>query len=679
MNTTGVLNFTFVIVLGIFYGCLRYLVQWAAFLAYPRCDHPTRCFNYTEELAASIDRRVDPCDNLYEHVCASWDRVHPAMPSGQFSLLQGRISAFTLELLELPAASLKPDSVRRSVVAYQTCRNVYDQKRDDIKILFDVFNKFNFAWPSLTLPSDFDVMDFLLGIPLDYGLATPYLLKLQPYLKTDDRYGLTLEFSFVEHNESFQENTVRHCLPSIAPSVDIASQVARRVQSVYQDLYTIVANVLPTGQVLRNYSTVEDLASGLSEPAHLSGWLGVINKHLPPDIAVTKDEYVYAFSNASLLLGELLRSTKPSDYADLVLFGGWMMILQLRAGASYSLMRCFYSSQTVLKSAMGCLELVNEVAAFAVGRLLADGLHLHEAIAAAEKTWLALRNSTQRHFANLAWMDRKVAAGAADHVEQLKSVVSVPQHLRSDEALDEFHDYLPEFSQPFLSSYLDAVGRRQDKYKRLLRPNASIVVHREDIPLPMVTVNAYYMPVNHLMIIPTAIIAPPFVTLSVPDAVNYGAIGKVLGHELTHSFDPRLSNTSSKGDAIEWLGSYVNSTKLLSCVHDQLLDYTRSPTHARSAVSETFADTAGTEKAYLAFKTLPPQPGLLGYTQEQLFFVASSFEFCSRSAYDYRRTGLYPAVVLRCNLPAGNQPGFAAAFRCPKGAPLNPARRCSFH
>ncbi|KAH6943888.1 hypothetical protein HPB50_000403 [Hyalomma asiaticum] len=671
----GVLNLKLVIGLAVFYGCVKYLVERTAFLAYPWCDHPTRCFNYAEELLASLDRSVDPCDNLYEHVCGRWDRVHPVMSSGQFSLLQGRISAFMFKLLERPPGSLKPDSVRKSVIAYQACRKVHDEQRDDFKVLFDVFKKFQVGWPSLTLPSDFDVMDFLLGIPLDYGLPTPFLLTLQPYLKTDNRYGLTLEFSFIEQNETFRKPWLKTAYQNTA------SQMARRVQSVFQDLFTIVLALFPSGRVKRNYSTVEGLASGLSEPADLSGWLNAINKHLPSDREIDKDEYVYAFGNASELLGELLRSTKSSNYADLVLFGGWAMILQLHTGVSYPLMKCFHGMHSQVKSAVGCLALTNEVAPYALGRLLADGLHLSEAVAAAARTWSVLRNTTKRNFANLTWMDETTAAGAADHVEKLISVVSVPAHLRTDKALDDFYDHLPQFSQPFLTSYFDAVGRRQDKYKRLLRPNASVVVHREDLELPMVIVNAYYMPVNHLMVIPTAIISPPFVTLSVPKALNYGAIGKVLGHELSHSFDPRLSNISRTGEAITWWskGSYENFTRLLSCVHDQLLNYTGSAVHARSALSETFADTAGTEKARLAYETLPPQPGLLGYTQEQLFFVASCFEFCSRSAYEYRKMGLYPAVALRCNLPAANEPRFAAAFRCPKGAALNPAKRCTFH
>ncbi|XP_075737465.1 endothelin-converting enzyme 2-like [Rhipicephalus microplus] len=677
----GVLNPTLVIGLAIIYGCVKYLVERAAFLAYPWCDHPTLCFNYSDELLASLDRSVDPCENLYEHVCGRWDRLHPA--SGQFSLLQARISAFTFGLLEQSPHTLNSDSVRKSVIAFQACRKVHDEHRDDLKVLFDVFEKFNVEWPSLTLPNDFDVMDFLLGLPLDYGISTPFLLTLQPYLKTDKRYGLTLDFSFIDQNETFQEGILQRCIPTISPSIgkDTASTIARRVQSVFQDMFTIILAMFPTGRVMRNYSTVEDMASGLSEPADLNGWLHAINKHLPPDRVIDKHEYVYAFGNASVLLGELLRSTKASDYVDLVLFGGWTMILQLYTGASYPLMKCFHGTHSIVQSAIGCLAITNEIAPYALGRLLFDGLRLSEAVEAAGHTWSVLRDSTKRNFANLTWMDKSTAAGATEHVERLMAVVSMPAHLRSEEALDEFYDYLPTFSQPFLASFFDTVGRRLVKYKRLLRPNASIVVHREDVSLPMVAVNAYYMPINHLMVIPTAIIAPPFVTLSMPKAINYGAIGKVLGHELSHSFDPRLSNISRKGDAITWWskGSFENFTRLLSCVQDQLLEYTGSPVHARSALSETFADTAGIQKARLAYGTLPPNNGLLGYTQEQLFFVASCFEFCSRKAYEYRKMGLYPAVALRCNLPAANEPRFAAAFGCTEGAVLNPTKRCNFH
>ncbi|KAL3201645.1 hypothetical protein MRX96_042894 [Rhipicephalus microplus] len=63
----------------------RILVDWLALWAYPWCDHPTKCFDYVQELDASLDRSVDPCDNFYEHVCAHWSRqvrrLHQQPPS----------------------------------------------------------------------------------------------------------------------------------------------------------------------------------------------------------------------------------------------------------------------------------------------------------------------------------------------------------------------------------------------------------------------------------------------------------------------------------------------------------------------------------------------------------------------------------------------------------------------
>ncbi|KAK8766685.1 hypothetical protein V5799_006534 [Amblyomma americanum] len=527
-------------------------------------------------------------------------------------------------------------------------------------------------------------MDFLLGLPLDYGLATPFVLTLHPYLKTDKRYSLTLEVGAFQQNATFEERVVATCLPAVAPSARRSTilQAAERVQRTSVEWVSVLIALFAGSRPSRNYSTVESLANGTLPLADLTDWLRTINRHLPQDRSIDKEENVLTFSNTSTLLREMLRLTKPSKYVDLALFGGWYLVLQVYAGASYPLIECFHPAPTVIRAAYGCQELVNEAAPYALSRLLADELRLSEAVTATEKIWMAVRTSTQRNFANLKWMDSATAAGAAEHVGSLLSVVSLPAHLRSDEALEAYHDYLPQFAQPFLASLLDAWRRRSEKYKRLLRPNESVVVRREDNALNMVEVNAYYVPVNHLMAITSAILAPPFLTMGVPEAANYGAIGKVLGHELTHSFDPKLSNTTRTGDEITWWSrhSYESFAKKFDCVLGQLEKLTNSKLHAAAAVSETFADTAGTEKAHLAYETLPQQPALLGYTQEQLFFIASCFEFCGPNAYAHRSPpGVYPALALRCNLPAANQERFGAAFRCPSGAPLNPAQRCTFH
>ncbi|KAH9366792.1 hypothetical protein HPB48_021597 [Haemaphysalis longicornis] len=103
---------------------------------YPRCDHPTRCYDYAQELAATLDRDVDPCENFYAHVCGHWERRHPGLilPVNQFALLQVRMTAIIFDVLEHPPDPSLPDSVQRSVIGFQVCREVEKSQRDDLKV-----------------------------------------------------------------------------------------------------------------------------------------------------------------------------------------------------------------------------------------------------------------------------------------------------------------------------------------------------------------------------------------------------------------------------------------------------------------------------------------------------------------------------------------------------------------
>ncbi|KAL1414180.1 hypothetical protein MTO96_007659 [Rhipicephalus appendiculatus] len=276
-----------------------------------------------------------------------------------------------------------------------------------------------------------------------------------------------------------------------------------------------------------------------------------------------------------------------------------------------------------------------------------------EAVRNTTDTWNALRDATERNFATLSWMDQSTAAGAMGHVGDLVPIIPLPAHLNSTEALDAFYDYLvKDQSVPFFQWFIRSRQQRSDKYKRLIREDPKVTVYREDIELSSTKVNAFYLPLFHIMAILPAIMFPPFVPHGVTLAVTYGSIGKILGHELSHA---------------------------LRCVISQLVNYTDSDVHAFNALSEAFADTAGTEKARLAYATLPTQQGVLGYSPEQLFFVAGCFQFCAKNPYSWDTRDIYPTYALRCNMPVSNQKHFAEAFKCPAHAALNPSTRCTFH
>ncbi|XP_077536935.1 endothelin-converting enzyme homolog [Haemaphysalis longicornis] len=675
-----------VLLLGVVFAGCKFLVNKATLAAYPWCDHPTRCYDYAQELAASVDSATDPCDNLYQHVCDNWDRNHPMLMngSGQFTLLQFRVTSFVLGALKKPPPQSSPASVKKAVLAYQECIKVLDDERNDVKVLLDVFKKYNLDWPTLTLPDNFDVLDFLLGMSLEYGLQTPFSLSLVPYIKTDRRYGLMLSMNSLVDTIK-EPKTIETCISVVAPTArrQVVSDVAQRTIDGYQEFIAMFLALYPGQRITLQLRTLQELANGTGKYAELEDWLRVVNKHLPEDRKIDEDEQVLAYNGSEVALREMFRRSKASRHVTLVLYSAWILIVELHAGFSHELIECLPPDLPAqFKSATSCLQLANRIAPYAIGRFLWDSLELTEAINSTVTVWAGLRNATLQYFKDVHWMDAETAKGAVEHVSHLVSVIGQPEHLKLTTALDEHYNHLPDFKPPFIESWLNASKRHVDKYKRLLKEPPNVTVHREDFNfgMGMTTVNAFYMPVIHVMVIITAIMMPPFVPTDAPRAVHYGAVGTILGHELTHSFDPLFSNLSRTGELTTWYQpeSMKKFESRLKCVLEQSADITGSEIRAKNALSETFADTAGAEKARLAYATLAQKKGLLSYTPEQAFYVASCFEFCAADPYA-SHSPLYLPVALRCNVPVMNQPEFAGAFKCSGSATMNPSEHCTFH
>ncbi|EEC18351.1 endothelin-converting enzyme, putative [Ixodes scapularis] len=197
----------------------------------------------------------------------------------------------------------------------------------------------------------------------------------------------------------------------------------------------------------------------------------------------------------------------------------------------------------------------------------------------------------------------------------------------------------------------------------------------------MIEVNAFYAAMFHTIVIKTGLIQPPLIDLSLPHVVSYGGLGRMIGHELSHAFDPQRYNFSYRGGKSRWYSDAWDREfhSRLHCLSTQINEAANSRTLGKNTLDESFADTVGMEKAILAYQTLPKGPTQFGYTQDQMFFVAGCFGFCSSRGYTVIPASIYPPPALRCNLPAMNLREFGFAFKCAQGAPMNPIRRCSFY
>ena len=193
------------------------------------------------------------------------------------------------------------------------------------------------------------------------------------------------------------------------------------------------------------------------------------------------------------------------------------------------------------------------------------------------------------------------------------------------------------------------------------------------------TINAYYNSRNNEIVFPAAILQPPFFDAAADDAVNYGGIGAVIGHEISHGFDDSGSQSDGDGNLRDWWNKNDkdNFKKLTSAMIEQYNAFSPVPGyHVNGALTlgENIADNSGLAIAYKAYKISlggKPAPVIDGYTGEQRFYMgwAQVWRGRTRDAEAIRLVNVDPhsPSPARGNLPLMNQPGFYSAFDVKEG------------
>jgi putative endopeptidase len=209
-------------------------------------------------------------------------------------------------------------------------------------------------------------------------------------------------------------------------------------------------------------------------------------------------------------------------------------------------------------------------------------------------------------------------------------------------------------------------------------------VDRAEWDMTPPTVNAYYSPNDNEIVFPAGILQPPFFNAQADDAINYGAIGTVIGHEMTHGFDDQGAKFDAKGNLQNWWTpeDLKNFQERGDCIAKQFSSYTIEPglnLNGKLVEGESIADLGGLTIAYRAFQATlkgKPRPAPIdGFTAEQRFFLGYGQIWASSIRIEQAR--VFAAVDphapdnYRVNGPLSNMPAFSEAFRCPPGSPMS--------
>ena len=247
---------------------------------------------------------------------------------------------------------------------------------------------------------------------------------------------------------------------------------------------------------------------------------------------------------------------------------------------------------------------------------------------------------------------------------------------------DKWRDYSPLKIDPQESAFA-GLRRAQQFERRRQLAKIGKRVDRNEWQMTAATVNAYYNPPTNEICFPAGILQPPMFDPQVDDAANYGAIGAVIGHELTHGFDDQGRKYDAAGNLRDWWTpedgkEFEARTQKLVDQYDGYIAEDTLHVNGKFTLGENLGDLGGVTVAYHAWKLSlkgkpAPQP-IDGFTPEQRFFL--SFAQIWRNVYRPELTRLvaltdpHSLPHWRVVGPLGNIPEFAQAFGCQAGDPM---------
>jgi predicted metalloendopeptidase len=316
--------------------------------------------------------------------------------------------------------------------------------------------------------------------------------------------------------------------------------------------------------------------------------------------------------------------------------------------------------------------LVNGYLGDAVGRLYVEKHFPPESRTRVQALVSRIRLAFKEAIGAADWMKPATKRAALDKLSRLREKIGYPDAWRSYRGLVVKPDDL-----------LGNVQRAQQFDNGVRMARVAARDNPREWPVTPQTVNAFYSPATNEIVLPAAILQPPFFDPAADDAVNYGAIGGVVGHELAHGFDSRGRRYDANGADRDWWTAedeqaYLTRAAMLVAQFDAYSPLPGLRVNGQATLIENMGDLGGLAVAYRAYKMSldgRPSPVIDGITGEQRLFMGWARAWRARVRDDYMRQVLltepHAPARYRVNGPASNLQEFYEAFGVKPGDRLH--------
>uniref|UniRef100_A0A8B9X2S1 Neprilysin n=1 Tax=Bos mutus grunniens TaxID=30521 RepID=A0A8B9X2S1_BOSMU len=712
----------------------------------------SECIKSAARLIQNMDATVEPCTDFFKYACGGWLKrnVIPETSSrySNFDILRDELEVVLKDVLQEPKTE-DIIAVQKAKMLYRSCINetAIESRGGEplLRLLPDIYDwpvalenweqKYGSSWTAeksiAQLNSKYGkkvIINFFVGT--DDKNSTNHIIHSLLWLWNasillDHHMRIAKEAQKIDQpqlglpSRDYYECTAAYkeaCTAYVDFMISVAklirqerglpideNQLSLEMNKV-MDLEKEIANATTKSEdrndpmLLYNKMTLAEVQNKFSlefsgKPFSWSNFTNEIMSTVNINIPHEEEVIVYApeyLTNLKLILAKY----SARDLQNLM---SWRFIMDLVS----SLSRNYKESRNAFRKALygttsetatwrRCANYVNGNMENAVGRLYVEAAFPGDSKHVVEDLIAQIRAVFIQTLDDLTWMDAETKKKAEEKALAIKERIGYPDDIISnDDKLNNEYLELSYQEEEYFENIIQNLKFGQNRQLKKLREK----VDKDEWISGAAVVNAFYSSGRNQIVFPAGILQPPFFSAQQPKSLNYGGIGMVIGHEITHGFDDNGRNFNKDGDLVDWWTqqSANNFKDLSQCMVYQYGNFSWDLANGQhlngiNTLGENIADNGGIGQAYRAYQNYVKKHGEekllpgLDLNHRQLFFLNFAQVWCGTYRTEYAlnsiKTDVHSPGNFRIIGTLQNSPQFSEAFHCRKNSYMNPEKKC---
>ena len=637
----------------------------------------------------ALDKSVDPCEDFYQFACGGWI-ARTQIPADQprwirsFSEIHQRNEADLRGILDEARSNPGDDPASKTLgTFYGSCMDEAAVEKAGIKPIEPLLDQIRKTRQTGQLTATITELHkqqvwavFDIDAVQDFKDATSVIAYVdQSGLGLPDRDYYTADDEKKKEIREFYAGHIARMMGLAGFSKPNAAQAARDVMRIETELAKVSKSKVERRDPEAMYNKIDRV--GLEKVAGHFGWKQYfegLGHGALQGINVTAPAFFERFDQ--LLTQEKIGAWRNYLAWQVVQSSGPYLNKALQ-DESFALTQKLSGQKEQRSRWKRCVEATDSMLGDLLAQKFVEKRFAGDSKVAAERYVQEISKSFARGLDGLDWMDAKTRKGAEAKLSTLAYLIGYPKHWKQ-------YDFA--VTDAYAANIL--AGSAFDLRYELAQIGKPVDRERWEMTAP--TVNAYYEPLRNHMVFPAGILQPPFYSVTASIPVNLGAMGMVVGHELTHGFDDEGSKFDKDGNLNIWwtqsvIPKFEAKTACVEKQYDAFEPVAGEHINGKLTLGENIADLGGVKLAFGAYRAMRAGAAEVqvadGFTEDQQFFLATAQLWCAKMTDEYARLQVqndpHSHPRFRVNGPMSNVPEFSEAWKCEPGSGMRPDKTCA--